>query len=353
MKIVIGIVVIVALIGGLLVLQGTFDTGKIGPGTEVAPAERAGSVESTAVEEEAVPVRSEAVGTVRSRRTTRVSPRIMGTILEIAVAQGDHVTEGQVLARIDDREVTARQAAAKADLSQAEARLAQAKSAHDRYLELKAKGAATAEQLEQVTADYEAAKAAVAGAEEAVKAASIVVEYAEITAPLSGVVSEKLAEPGDLALPGKPVLTIQDPTDLRLEADVREYLIPDLPVGAKVEVVFGPPLSERFETTIEERAPEADPRTRTFRVKAPLPKDTKAQPGNFGRLVFPTGERTVLLVPRSAVKRIGQLETVRVLDAEEDRVRVRHVRTGDLFGDRVEVLSGLSAGELVLTGSGE
>lgn len=347
MKVLIGFGVIVALVVGLLWLQGTFDH-KIGPGTEVAGAPAVADLSTVAVESRTLPVWSEAVGTVRSRRTTQVSPRIMGTILEIDVSQGDAVEKGQLLARLDDREVSARLAGAKADLSQAQARLDQAASAWRRYSELMAKNATTKEQLEAVTADYESAQAAVAGAEEAVKAAGIVVEYAVIHAPLAGVVAEKLAEPGDLALPGKPILTIQDPSDLRLEAEVREYLIPWLPVGAEVTVVFGPPISTVSKTKIEERAPEADPTTRTFLVKAPLPKAAAAQPGNFGRLRFATGEHEVLLVPKTAVKRIGQLETVRVV--EDGRVRVRHVRTGKGYDDQVEVLAGLSAGEHVVTG---
>jgi RND family efflux transporter MFP subunit len=328
-------------------MQGPFDD-KIGPGTEVAAAESAGERPTVAVETVTLPVWSEAVGTVRSRRTTRVSPRIMATILEIPLEQGDEIGKGDLIARLDDREVQARLAAAKADLSQAQARLLQAESAFERYSRLAKQGAATEEQLEAVTADYEAAKGAVAGATEAVSVAEIVTGYTEIRSTQSGVVAEKLAEPGDLALPGKPLVAIQDPTDLRLEADVREYLVSYVDVGAEVRVVFGPPISAEIETVVEERAPEADPATRTFRVKAPLPEGTAARPGNFGRLRFRTGEREVLLVPAAAVRRIGQLETVEVV--EDGRVRVRHVRTGDRHGERLEVLSGLTAGELVVTG---
>jgi multidrug efflux pump subunit AcrA (membrane-fusion protein) len=94
---------------------------------------------------------------------------------------------------------------------------------------------------------------------------------------------------------------------------------------------------------VEERAPEADPATRTFLVKAPLPNDSGARPGNFGRLRFLIGEREAILIPAGSVRRIGQLETVRVI--ENDRVLVRHIRTGASVEDQVEVLSGLSVGE--------
>ena len=347
MKVIVALLVVAALIVGLLFMQGTFDKTKVGPETAVKAPESAGAVSTVLVEEVTVPVVSEAVGTVRSRRSTRVSPRIMGTLLEVTVAVGDRVEEGKLLARIDDREVRARVAAMKAGLSQAEARYAQAAAAHRRYTDLYARSATTKEQLESVTGDYEIAKAAVEGAKEAVNSAEIVVGYTEIHAQLGGVVSEKLAEPGDLALPGKPILVIQDPADLRLEADVREYLIPHLPVGAPVTVAFGKPIDRSYETKVEERAPEADPGTRTFRVKAPIPTDSAARPGNFGRLLFQTGEATALLVPAAVVRRIGQLETVKVVDG--DRIVTRHVRTGKAHGDRVEVLSGLSQGEKVVS----
>ncbi len=348
MKTLIGLLVVAGVVVGLLWMQGIFDTGKVGPRTEVRAAERAEAAETAEVRARVVPEFSEAVGTVRSRRTARVSPRIMGTILEVRVRQGDLVKQGDLLVRLDDREVRANLAAMQAGLVQAQARYDRAAAAYLRYSDLLKKGAATPEQMEAVTADYKAAKAGVTQAREAVRAAEIVVGYAEIRAPLTGVVAEKLADPGDLALPGRPVLVIQDPGDLRLEADVREYLIPHLAVGVPVQVVFDAPISATFATKIEERAPEADPATRTFRVKAPLPPDSGARPGNFGRLRFRTGERTVVLVPSAAVRRIGQLETVRVV--EEGRVIDRHLRTGRDYDGMVEVLSGLDAGDRVLLG---
>ena len=348
MKVALGFLAIAAVIVGLLYTQGMFDPSKVGPDTEVAAPESAGDVAVAEVTTTSVEIWSEAVGTVRSRRTTRVSPRIMGTVLEIRANQGDEVKKGDLLVRLDDREVAARVSAAKADLARAEARLSQAAKAKQRYTELHSKSAATREQLESVVADHDAAAAAVAGAQEAVRVAEIVVGYSEIRAAISGVVTEKLAEPGDLALPGKPLLLVQDPSDLRLEADVREYRIGSLPLKTPVRIVFGPPIDARYDSVVEERAPEADPATRTFLVKAPLPAGAKASPGNFGRLLFRTGEREVVLVPAGAVRRVGQLETVKVL--EDDRLTLRHVRTGSAHGDKLEVLAGLVAGEKVALG---
>jgi RND family efflux transporter MFP subunit len=343
MKVIVAILVIAAVVVGLLFWEGVFDSSKVGPGTAVRAPESAGEIAGTLVESVKTPLYSEAVGTVRSRRSIRISPRLMGTLLEVNVAQGDPVEKDAVLARIDDREVNARIEVARAGVAQAEARLSQAAAAYRRYTELFEKNATTKEQLEAITGDYEMAQAAVEGARAAVREAEVYLVYTTIVSPQAGVVAEKLAEPGDLALPGKPILVLQDPTDLRLEADVREYLITRIPVGTRVTLLFGEPLNRTFASSVEERAPEADPATRTFLVKAPLPPDSGARPGNFGRLRFLTGEREAILIPASAVRRIGQLATVRVI--EDDRIRVRHIRTGEAIDGRLEVLSGLSAGE--------
>jgi membrane fusion protein, multidrug efflux system len=343
MKAIVAVLVIAGVIVGLLVWEGVFDSSKVGPDTEVRAPKSAGNVPSVEVVAKTIGVYSEAVGTVRSRRKTRVSPRLMGTLVELKVEQGDEVTKGQVLARIDDREVKARVEAARAVLAQTDARYSQAAAAQRRYTDLYEKNATTKEQLEAVTGEFEMAKAGVEGARAAVREAEVYLDHTTILSEIGGVVAEKLAEPGDLALPGKPILILQDPNDLRLEADVREYLIADLPVGASVTLVFGEPLNSTIESVIEERAPEADPGTRTFLVKAPIPEGAGAQAGIFGRLRFLTGEREALLIPVSVVRRIGQLETVRVI--AEDRIHVRHVRTGARHEDMVEVLSGLSAGE--------
>ncbi len=343
MKIIVAVVVIAGLVVGLLLWEGVFDSTKVGPDTAVRAPESARDLPSVEVEGVTIPLYAEAVGTVRSRRSIRISPRLMGTLVEINVAQGDSVEKGAVLARIDDREVKARIEVARASVDQAEARLSRAEAAHRRYTELFEKNATTPEQLEAVTSDYEMAKAALEGARAAVREAEIYLGYTTIVAPQAGVVAEKLAEPGDLALPGKPILVLQDPGDLRLEANVREYLIGHLPLGAEVRIRFGDPIDRIFDSKVEERAPEADPATRTFLVKAPLPGDSGAQPGNFGRLLFRIGERKAILIPAGAVRRIGQLETVQVI--EEGRAISRHIRTGGTIDSRVEVLSGLSAGE--------
>ena len=139
MKLVMALLVIAALVVGLLYMQGTFNPEKVGPGTAVREARRAGDLPTVPVSLVRVEVLSEAVGTVRARRSARVSPRIMGTILEITVSQGDEVAEGALLVRLDDREVRARLAAAKADLSQADAKLSQAEAAYRRGVRLSSK----------------------------------------------------------------------------------------------------------------------------------------------------------------------------------------------------------------------
>ncbi|MHC4608550.1 MAG: efflux RND transporter periplasmic adaptor subunit, partial [Planctomycetota bacterium] len=164
--------------------------------------------------------------------------------------------------------------------------------------------------------------------------------------PIDGVVVTKHMEPGDLAVPGKPVLTLQDPRNLRLEVQVPERCAEKAAIGREVRVRIDA-LQGELRGIVDEVSPVADPKSRTFLAKVALPEDPGLRPGMFGRLLEDCGRRKVLLIPSSAVEKVGQLETVRVL-GKDGRARDRHVRTGKRVGDDVEVLSGLEAGEKVV-----
>jgi RND family efflux transporter MFP subunit len=171
-----------------------------------------------------------------------------------------------------------------------------------------------------------------------------------LRAPFDGVVTERLVDPGDMAVPGKPVVVIHDPHSLRLEADVGERCAGDLVLGQEVSVRFET-LQRDVAAHIEVIAPMADPQSRTFQIKAALPAQPELRPGIFGALRVTCGTHQALLIPATAVTRTGQLESVRVFTDGE--ARVRHIRTGKAYGDQVEVLSGLQAGEKVVTREGQ
>jgi RND family efflux transporter MFP subunit len=178
-----------------------------------------------------------------------------------------------------------------------------------------------------------------------VREGEVTLGEAAVKAPFDGVVAERLAEPGDTAAPGRPLLVIHDPLKLRLEAQVPESCASKASVGMEVRARIDA-LGREVLARVEEISPAADPQSRTFLLKAALPEEKGLRPGTFGRFLQPCGKKTALLVPAAAVARSGQLEMVRVL--EGGRPQVRHVRTGKAHGAKVEVLSGLREGETVL-----
>jgi len=203
----------------------------------------------------------------------------------------------------------------------------------------------TQKEFDDVQTAHAMAQARVQGAEQAVVQARVALGYVEITAPIDGVVAEKLVAAGDLAVPGKPLLMVHDPHQLRIEAAVAEELAPRLEIGAAVSVRVDA-LGKRFAVRIDEIIPRADPVSRTVGVRANLPAGEGLQPGMFGRVSFPAGAVRTLSVPRRAVRRIGQLESVQVMTP--DGPRTRSVQTGAVRDAQVEILAGLEPGESVL-----
>jgi RND family efflux transporter MFP subunit len=188
------------------------------------------------------------------------------------------------------------------------------------------------------------AEAGVRQAKKRVEESRIALGYTRILAPEDGEVVRRLAEPGDLAWPGKPLLVIQTREALRLEALVREGLIHRVSVGTLLKVSISA-LNKEFSGAVEELVPSADPQTRTFLVKVGLPLVEGLYPGMFGRLLVPVKETSIVVVPAAAVQRIGQLE---VVTARTNGKWQRYfVKTGRRRGPMVEILSGLNGGEIL------
>jgi len=295
-------------------------------------------------------------------------------VRKVYVDAGQRVTQGKPLLDLDDRELAARLAEAKEGLAQAraareravqakargEAARVQARKRYERVQELFQAKAATDVEMEAAEAGFLEADAGVAEAEAAVAAgdaqiqmatqvvtqAEVALGYAKIEVPIDGVVSMKAVEEGDLAWPGKTLLEILDPSDLRLEAQVREGLISRVEDGTEFEIDL-PALGKTLTGMVSEVCPTADPRSRTFRVRVEFDAVRGVHPGMFGRLRIPLEPREAVTVPSAAVRRAGQLESV-IVDAGGGRWERRIVTTGRaLTGDRVEVLSGLAGGETV------
>jgi RND family efflux transporter MFP subunit len=273
----------------------------------------------------------EVAGTIQAKTHATIEARLHGRIVSMPVSLGDKVRKGQKIAQLDADDITAR-------LEQTQATLDQAEREWKRVSSLLAQQSAT-------QAESDAAQARRQVAAGAVAEATAMLAYAEITAPFDGVVAKKWAQAGDVAMPGKPLLDLDDPSALQMEADVPEAIAPHLKPGAILPVHVDA-ANRDISGTVSELAPAADPATRTFRVKLDLPQTEGLMPGQFARLSVPIGERSSLTVPVAAVVQRGQLEMVFAVN--DRRARMHLVKTGKRVGDDIEILSGLDAGQLVV-----
>lgn len=333
-----------ALIVLMLIMSGVLGGEKIPPGRVAPPPPLPAPAHTATASLTVTPEIYEAVGTVRSRVEVTVAPQVTGRITDVLFEAGDAVEAGQLLATLESDEFEARLAQARSALESARALQEQATLGLNRIRRLFDKEAATQEQLEAAEALKKQADAGVEAARQKLEEAKVAMGYTRITSPSSGVVATREADPGDLAWPGRTLVTLQDPDDLRLEARVREGLISRVAVGDEVEILI-PALDRQVTGTVVEITPSGDPVSRSFEVEARIPAGDRLYPGMFGKLRFRIGEREVVTVPARAVTSVGQLETV-LLESEGRWVR-RYVTTGRTRDERTEILSGVRPGEIV------
>lgn len=289
------------------------------------------SVQTQIVRSKPQPITEEVVGTVRARLHATLEARLSGRIDALPVVLGQRVKAGELLARVDAAEINAR-------LEQAEASLEHAERELKRLSVLFEKRSVS-------QADYEAAQARHRVARGALAEAKAMMSYVEVRAPFDGVVAKKWADVGDLAAPGKPLISFEDPSELQLEADVPQTIVAhvrrDEQLIARVDGVSG-----ELAGKVTELSLTADPVSRTFRVKVDLTPQPGLSPGQFARLLVPVGTTDSLRVPASAVVQRGQLE---IVFGVENRHALFHlVKTGQRIGDELEILSGLNAGDAVV-----
>ena len=364
------------LIGSVLAaMAGTACTAKApAPGTDVPSV--AVSLERVEVGDVTSPV--EAGGVVRARATAVIASRMMAPVAEVHVRPGDRVRRAEKLVTLDARETQANRAraaaalaaaqetvrAAESDVRAAEASLRLARATHERISALASKRSATPQELDQALAGLNGAEAqlgarqahvaaaiAARDAERAsLDAADVTASYALISAPFDGVITERTVDPGSMAVPGAPLLTLEDPTQFRLEVQLDEARAAAVSIGQTVDVLLdqaGTSTDNWHAGHVVEVA-RVDPASHSFLVKIDVPSAATIRSGLFGRARFAGPVRGVLTVPSSALLRRGQLTFVFMVDADS-RARLRPVSAGAVTRDRVEALAGIQAGDTVVT----
>jgi RND family efflux transporter MFP subunit len=340
------LVVVIAWLSGVFkpkVVPGRVDADRPVAEGEVVPVETRTLAEVT-----------RAVGTIRAVHETEVGSRLLAPVEAVHVTAGQRVSEGEVLVELDEADLLARKRQAESTLDARQARLTKVADDLEKVQRLHERGAATEQELTDARRAVEIAQAEVANAEQQLAEVQTQLDYATIRAPFDAVVIEKLVEAGDLARPGDTLVTLYDPDRLQLVAPVPERLALGLSVGDTIEVEIEA-IDMRCHGEVSEIVPQASPASRSLLVKVTGPCPPGVYSGMFGRMMIPSGERQQLLVPVTAVRRVGQLEMVQAVreeGAEEggrQLVARRHfVRTGARINDLVEVLSGLEPGDRVL-----
>jgi RND family efflux transporter MFP subunit len=321
----------------------------------------------------------EAPGSVIAQSTAQVAARAMGTVLRVAVREGDNVKRGQVLAELDERELSAHRSAAQAASRAASAGVLQAtkavaaaqaqadvmKKTYERYNYLKEQKSVSPQEFDEVAAKQEAAQAnleqakaalsqseaGVAQAESEAHAAESVASYARIAAPFDGRVVRRSIEPGSLVSPGMPLFVVEDTSRYQLEATLPAEALAGVKRNTLARVQLDALPAHSLAGKVAEIEAGADPTSHTFKVRVDLPREAGIQSGMFGRAYFTQGEKQAIVLPAEAVVSRGQLRGIYVVDGT-GLIRWRVVTLGKNAGNQVEVLSGINEGEVVVLNPG-
>ena len=338
----------------------------------------------------------EAVGTVRAKNSSIVSSKVLGNIVAMKVREGDTVHAGQILVEIDSREARIQAQKSGAGLVEMNGALAEvgrsikgaesgqtaaeanrrlAASTLSRYQQLLDRQSISPQEFDEVRARHEVADAeaeragrllqsleakrrqALARIDQAkadVAGSQVYSSFTRIAAPINGVVVSRQADVGYMAAPGAPLLTIESGTDYRLEAAVQESQINKIHLRDQVRVQIDALGQQELAGTVVEIVPASDPASRTYLVKISIAPPGGNQQiirsGLYGKARFVTGQMQAITIPQKAVVERGQLTSVYVVD-QSGIARMRLVKTGKPYSDRVEVLSGLREGEQIVVDS--
>ncbi len=344
---ILGIVLALALLAAIMAyLAGFFETKIAVDFSGVIPSDPEGR--SDIVEMTPEMLIEEAAGTIRSKVETVISPLITASIESISVRSGDEVRQGDVLVRLDARELKARVDQARQSVVAAEAVLTRAEKEFNRVQRISKAdpGAVSKAEQDRTQAALSTAQADLLRVRRQEDEVRTALSYGTLTAPISGRVVERYADPGDTARQGEPLLRIYDPVNLRLEANVRESVASTLSKGQRLAARIDA-LGKELEAVVDEIVPSADPGSRSFLVKSILTSTTGLYPGMFGRLLIPLGRTEKIYIPLEAVTHVGQLDFV-IVRTNQGPVR-RYVRLGARKDeDQAEVISGLAPGEEIL-----
>lgn len=325
---------------------GALATALAACGSKAPPAAPLGAPPLATVMIQAVraPLERTVDGTIEAVNQATVSAQTSGRVAEILYDVNDVVPAGAVIIRLKGAEQRASLQGAEAALTEARARDAEAATSYQRIADMFQRRVVSKAQLDQATANRDAAAARLAASEAGLTTARAGVGYTEIRAPYGGVVTKRLVEVGEAVVPGTPLMTGLSLKDLRVNTNVPQSIAPQVRSLRRAAVYVGDRRIEAIKITI---FPEAATPSSTFRARLDLPSGAlDLAPGMYVRVGLVIGEADRLTVPVSAVVERGEVTAVYVID-DRGQASLRYVRPGHRFGDQLEVLAGLASGERI------
>jgi RND family efflux transporter MFP subunit len=297
-----------------------------------------------------VPQVDETPGSVVSEHQVQVASRLMGYIRDIRVNEGENVKAGQLLFSIDPTDIQGQVNQAEAGLAQADAALADAKADYERFSNLYKDESVSRQQYDKIKMMYHVAQSQAAAAHAGLNTAQSQMRYAEVRAPISGVVTQKLASSGELAAPGRPVLVVENQASLQIQTSVSDETYSRLKLGNKVEVIVDGH-ADPLKATISRLVGAADQMSHTHMVKLNLDRIKGLRSGAFASVRFVIGSRQGIRVPLAAVLQRAGISGVFVVD-ELGVAHYRMVTVGTSSSGEVEIQAGLNLGDRVVVAGG-
>ncbi|MDD3593567.1 MAG: efflux RND transporter periplasmic adaptor subunit [Candidatus Gastranaerophilales bacterium] len=295
-------------------------------------------------------------GTVKSKTNSVVSAMLNGRVTSTAVQEGDTVKSGQLLLTIDARDLAQKASGANAGIKAAQMtadsayqNMKMAEKTYQRYKTLYDEKVISKQEFDQYStqkniaaSEYQRALAGVQQAQAGLGEVKVYQGYSRVTAPVSGIVTQKYIDAGTTALQGQPLIAIEAPGEKELVANIDESYLDKVKEGISVSLEIGDKTLQRKITKVVKYI---DPSTRTFKAKIDAAGLTG---GQFAKINIPIATKTAIFVPKTAVIQKGELTGVYTVD-DENTISYRLIRTGKTYGENIEVLSGLNDGDKIIT----
>jgi len=292
---------------------------------------------------------------VESVNRANLSTIVMGTVSSAPVTVGDRVQKGDVLVRIKDDQILAQKSQLEANMVQAKANLENTEKNYNRISNLYAEESATSKELDDISTMYEIAKANMEALEARMNEVNEMLEYTTIRAPFDGIVSRKHVSEGDMASPGHPLVSVSDPSSVKITASVAENQISQMEEGSTVSVTIASAGLSNIPARLTAISEAGDPMSRQFAIEAIIEDESineQLKVGMFAQIHANPDQAESLYIPASAIVERGQLTGIYTL-SDSNRAVLRWIRIGERSGEMVEIISGLSQGEQFVADPGQ